>query len=183
MVTQGIIVRPPPTRLADYEGEFSYLGTTLRQANIEPMPSLSDVRRLITEFGILPLGQWLMLSVEGELEDWLTGWLTDLLVGWLTDWHKSTIMLSLNAIAWKYLRYCYYSTSKTFVQFEMQWWPWRKVKVIRLRKHYIDLWSDYFHSKLDGHCLNSFWNNRTFIIFMINLRSCVILNEGQGQYD
>jgi len=28
----------------------------LRQANIEPMPSLSDVRRVITEFCILPLG-------------------------------------------------------------------------------------------------------------------------------
>ena len=56
LVTQGIIIRPPPTRLADYEGEYSYLGTTLRQANIEPMPSLSDVRRLVTEFGILPLG-------------------------------------------------------------------------------------------------------------------------------
>ena len=35
---------------------FSYLGTTLRQANIEPMPSISDVRRVITEFAILPLG-------------------------------------------------------------------------------------------------------------------------------
>lgn len=35
----------------------SYLGTTLRQANIEPMPSLSDVRRVITEFAILPLGR------------------------------------------------------------------------------------------------------------------------------
>ena len=36
---------------------FSYLGTTLRQANIEPMPSISDVRRVITEFAILPLGK------------------------------------------------------------------------------------------------------------------------------
>lgn len=36
---------------------FSYLGTTLRQANIEPMPSLSDVRRVISEFAILPLGE------------------------------------------------------------------------------------------------------------------------------
>lgn len=56
LVMQGIIVRSPQIRLADFEGEYSYLGTTLRQANIEPMPSLSDVRRLITEFGILPLG-------------------------------------------------------------------------------------------------------------------------------
>ena len=36
---------------------FSYLGSTLRQANIEPMPSLSDVRRIITEFCVLPLGK------------------------------------------------------------------------------------------------------------------------------
>lgn len=53
---QGIIIRPNPIKLADYAGEYSYLGTTLRQANIEPMPSLSDVRRLVTEFAILPLG-------------------------------------------------------------------------------------------------------------------------------
>lgn len=46
-------------KLSDYEGEYSYLGTTLRQANIEPMPSLSDVRRLVTEFGVLPLGMWI----------------------------------------------------------------------------------------------------------------------------
>ena len=57
LVMQGIIVRSPQIRLADFEGEYSYLGTTLRQANIEPMPSLSDVRRLVTEFGILPLGK------------------------------------------------------------------------------------------------------------------------------
>lgn len=56
LVVQGIIVRTPQVRLSDYEGEYSYLGTTLRQANIEPMPSLSDVRRLVTEFAILPLG-------------------------------------------------------------------------------------------------------------------------------
>ena len=63
LVTQGIIIRPPPTRLSDYEGEYSYLGTTLRQANIEPMPSLSDVRRLVTEFGILPLGEAIIMEI------------------------------------------------------------------------------------------------------------------------
>uniref|UniRef100_A0A8W8LMD2 ATPase AAA-type core domain-containing protein n=1 Tax=Magallana gigas TaxID=29159 RepID=A0A8W8LMD2_MAGGI len=56
LVKEGIIVRCPQIRLSEFEGEYSYLGTTLRQANIEPMPSLSDVRRLVTEFGILPLG-------------------------------------------------------------------------------------------------------------------------------
>lgn len=38
-------------------GEYSYLGTTLRQADIEPMPSLSDVRQLIALYGVLPLGE------------------------------------------------------------------------------------------------------------------------------
>jgi hypothetical protein len=60
LVREGIIVRTPPIKLSDYEGEYSYLGTTLRQANIEPMPSLSDVRRLVTEFGILPLGKHIL---------------------------------------------------------------------------------------------------------------------------
>jgi len=56
-VTEGIIVRHPKVGLHEYEGEYSYLGTTLRQANIEPQPSLSDVRRLVTQFAILPLGE------------------------------------------------------------------------------------------------------------------------------
>ena len=63
----------------------------------------------------------------------------------------------------------------------MQLWPWMKVKVVRLRKDYINLSLDYLHSKLDGDCLNSFWNNRTFIIFIIMIY--VTLNEGQGQYN
>ncbi|KAK2108212.1 hypothetical protein P7K49_013377 [Saguinus oedipus] len=38
-------------------GDYSYLGTTLRQVSIEPMPSLLDVRQLITLYGIWPLGK------------------------------------------------------------------------------------------------------------------------------
>ena len=49
-------MQTPKVPLKDYIGEYSYLGTTLRQANIEPQPSLSDVRRVLTEFAILPLG-------------------------------------------------------------------------------------------------------------------------------
>ena len=45
---------------------------------------------------------------------------------------------------------------------------------------FIDLLSDYLHSKLDGHCLNSFENNQTFIIFMLKI--CVTMNEDQGHY-
>ncbi|KAM6945370.1 dynein regulatory complex protein 11 [Aplochiton taeniatus] len=56
LVLEGFLIRPMNTRLSEYIGDFSYLGTTLRQADIEPMPSLSDVRQLITLYGILPLG-------------------------------------------------------------------------------------------------------------------------------
>lgn len=56
LVSQGILIRCNKLSLSDYEGEYNYLGTTLRQASIEPMPSLSDVRRVVTEFAILPLG-------------------------------------------------------------------------------------------------------------------------------
>ena len=51
----------------------------------------------------------------------------------------------------------------------MSLWPWMKVKVIRLRKEYVGLESDYLHSNLDGHCLKSFWNNQIFIIFTFKI--------------
>lgn len=47
----------------DSLGEYSYLGTTLRQADIEPMPSLSDVRQLIALYGILPLGESALVNL------------------------------------------------------------------------------------------------------------------------
>lgn len=37
-------------------GDYSYLGTTLRQNDIEPMPSLSDVRQVLSLYAVLPLG-------------------------------------------------------------------------------------------------------------------------------
>ncbi len=64
LITEGIIVRHPKTTLSEFEGEYSYLGTTLRQANIEPMPSISDVRRLVTEYSILPLGKYMELHAR-----------------------------------------------------------------------------------------------------------------------
>ena len=57
LVKHGIIAQYPKVNLSEFLGEYNYLGTTLRQANIEPMPSLADVRRVITEFCILPLGK------------------------------------------------------------------------------------------------------------------------------
>ncbi|CAH8556235.1 unnamed protein product [Schistosoma rodhaini] len=56
LVLAGIIRKVEKYSMNEYSGEYSYLGTTLRQANLEPQPTLSDVRRLVTEYAILPLG-------------------------------------------------------------------------------------------------------------------------------
>ncbi|XP_056157558.1 dynein regulatory complex protein 11, partial [Lampris incognitus] len=56
LILEGFLMQPMNIKLSDYIGEYSYLGTTLRQMDIEPMPSLSDIRQLIALYGILPLG-------------------------------------------------------------------------------------------------------------------------------
>ncbi|XP_043923534.1 IQ and AAA domain-containing protein 1-like [Protopterus annectens] len=56
LISEGLIKAPENVQLSDYIGEYSYLGTTLRQYDIEPMPSLFDVRHVITLHAILPLG-------------------------------------------------------------------------------------------------------------------------------
>ncbi|KAL2089973.1 hypothetical protein ACEWY4_014661 [Coilia grayii] len=56
LVKQGLLKRADDVKLENYLGDYSYLGTTLRHSDIEPMPSLSDVRQLIALYGILPLG-------------------------------------------------------------------------------------------------------------------------------
>uniref|UniRef100_A0A3Q0RT95 IQ motif containing with AAA domain 1 like n=1 Tax=Amphilophus citrinellus TaxID=61819 RepID=A0A3Q0RT95_AMPCI len=56
LVEQGLLKQANNIRLKDYLGDFNYLGTTLRQNDIEPMPSLSDVRQVIALYAVLPLG-------------------------------------------------------------------------------------------------------------------------------
>ncbi|XP_054480142.1 dynein regulatory complex protein 11-like [Anoplopoma fimbria] len=56
LILEGFLIQPMDIKLSDYIGECSYLASTLRQVNIEPMPSLSDVRQLITLYTVLPLG-------------------------------------------------------------------------------------------------------------------------------
>ncbi|NWS68516.1 DRC11 protein, partial [Crotophaga sulcirostris] len=56
LVEEGLLIKAKTVNLSSYIGEYSYLGTTLRQVDIEPVPSLADVRQLIALYGILPLG-------------------------------------------------------------------------------------------------------------------------------
>ncbi|KAL6459341.1 hypothetical protein MHYP_G00328130 [Metynnis hypsauchen] len=56
LVEQRLLKPADNVKLQDYIGDYSYLGTTLRQTDIEPMPSLSDVRQVIALYAVLPLG-------------------------------------------------------------------------------------------------------------------------------
>ncbi|XP_059502372.1 dynein regulatory complex protein 11-like isoform X2 [Stegostoma tigrinum] len=56
LIEQGLLKAAPQVPLASYLGDFSYLGSTLLHANINPMPSLYDIRQIITTYAILPLG-------------------------------------------------------------------------------------------------------------------------------
>ncbi|XP_056108270.1 dynein regulatory complex protein 11 [Rhinichthys klamathensis goyatoka] len=56
LVEQELLKKAENVKLKDYLGDYSYLGTTLRQSDIEPMPSLSDVRQVIALYAVLPLG-------------------------------------------------------------------------------------------------------------------------------
>ncbi|XP_061883777.1 dynein regulatory complex protein 11 isoform X1 [Entelurus aequoreus] len=56
MVEQGLLKQANNVRMRDYLGDFNYLGTTLRQNDIEPMPSMSDVRQVVSLYAVLPLG-------------------------------------------------------------------------------------------------------------------------------
>ncbi|XP_044043451.1 dynein regulatory complex protein 11 isoform X2 [Siniperca chuatsi] len=62
LILEGFLIQPMNIKLSDYIGEYSYLGSTLRQVNVEPMPSLSDVRQLIALYAVLPLGSQAVLE-------------------------------------------------------------------------------------------------------------------------
>ncbi|XP_075773681.1 IQ and AAA domain-containing protein 1-like isoform X2 [Pelodiscus sinensis] len=56
LVLQGILKQAPHVQLADYTGDFCYLGSALRMAGIEPTPSVTDIRQNIALYAILRLG-------------------------------------------------------------------------------------------------------------------------------
>ncbi|XP_059846172.1 dynein regulatory complex protein 11-like [Hypanus sabinus] len=56
LIKQGLMKAAPHVRLSNYLGDFGYLGSSLLAADIEPQPSLCDIRQIITMYAILPLG-------------------------------------------------------------------------------------------------------------------------------
>uniref|UniRef100_A0A3Q2P1Z8 IQ and AAA domain-containing protein 1 n=1 Tax=Fundulus heteroclitus TaxID=8078 RepID=A0A3Q2P1Z8_FUNHE len=56
LVEQGLLKPAKDVRMQDFWGDYNYLGTTLRQNDIEPMPSLLDIRQVLSLYAVLPLG-------------------------------------------------------------------------------------------------------------------------------
>lgn len=55
-MSNGIIRPYPIVQIDDFIGEKSYVGSEWRNQGQEPNPCLGDIRQLIKEYCILPLG-------------------------------------------------------------------------------------------------------------------------------
>ncbi|XP_063234958.1 dynein regulatory complex protein 11 [Bacillus rossius redtenbacheri] len=56
LITNGIIKKYPEVRLSEFRGERSYAAYELRKEGKDSQPSLGDIRQLMMEYCILPLG-------------------------------------------------------------------------------------------------------------------------------
>ncbi|XP_046609162.1 dynein regulatory complex protein 11 [Neodiprion virginianus] len=56
LLTNGIIKLHPEVRLEQFKAEKSYANFELRERGKDPLPALGDVKQLVTEYCILPLG-------------------------------------------------------------------------------------------------------------------------------
>ncbi|XP_078041625.1 dynein regulatory complex protein 11 [Augochlora pura] len=56
LLTQGIIKLHPEVALNDFKGEKSFINNSLREEGKDPLPAIGDIRQLIAEYCILPLG-------------------------------------------------------------------------------------------------------------------------------
>nr|XP_033333762.1 dynein regulatory complex protein 11 isoform X2 [Megalopta genalis] len=56
LLTQGIIKLHPEVALNDFKGEKSFVNSTLREDGKDPLPAIGDIRQLIAEYCIIPLG-------------------------------------------------------------------------------------------------------------------------------
>ncbi|KAL0271263.1 UNVERIFIED_CONTAM: hypothetical protein PYX00_008408 [Menopon gallinae] len=56
LITNGIIKKYPEVPISAFKGERSFANYELRQQGKDPLPALGDIRQVITEYCILPLG-------------------------------------------------------------------------------------------------------------------------------
>lgn len=60
LVSNGIIRPYPLVNIDDYIGEKCYVGSDWREQGMEATPCLGDIRQLVKEYCILPLGSELV---------------------------------------------------------------------------------------------------------------------------
>ncbi|NXQ30743.1 DRC11 protein, partial [Alaudala cheleensis] len=56
LAEEGLLIKVKNVNLSDYIGYYDCLRSILREAGAQPMPSIPEVRQLVTLYGILPLG-------------------------------------------------------------------------------------------------------------------------------
>merc|ERR1719507_1427698 len=61
LVMNNVIKPYPQVHLNEFKGNISYMGAEMKASGTEPIPGPGDIRRLITEYCILPLGQFFLL--------------------------------------------------------------------------------------------------------------------------
>ena len=64
LVMNNVIKPYPKVSLKEYIGNISYRGAELKSRGVEPNPGPADVRRLITEYCILPLGKMVLIIIH-----------------------------------------------------------------------------------------------------------------------
>ncbi|NXL23740.1 DRC11 protein, partial [Setophaga kirtlandii] len=56
LAEEKLLIQVKNVNLSDYMGYYDCLGSLLREAGAQPMPSIPEVRQLVALYGILPLG-------------------------------------------------------------------------------------------------------------------------------
>lgn len=56
LVSFGIVKKCLPVKMEDYLGVFNFLGATFERAGSIPNPSMAQIRQILTEYCVLPLG-------------------------------------------------------------------------------------------------------------------------------
>ncbi|NXD01552.1 DRC11 protein, partial [Certhia familiaris] len=56
LAEEGLLIKVKDVNLSDYIGYYDCLRNILRETGAQPMPSIPEVRQLVTLYGILPLG-------------------------------------------------------------------------------------------------------------------------------
>ncbi|XP_015588089.1 dynein regulatory complex protein 11 [Cephus cinctus] len=73
LISNGIIKLHPEIRLGNFKGEKSFANYQLREKGKDPLPALGDIRQLVAEYCILPLGNLILRQLSPLVRSVLIG--------------------------------------------------------------------------------------------------------------